>query len=299
MNSPAGDARIIDRGYQHYDGVRLGPGHGFWVMLRAGMERGMGIRRPFRTKILPWLLLLTAIAAVLISVGSHEANPAGAASPPTYPQFLGSRAFGLLLALFTALVAPDLLCPDRRERVLTLYFAAPITRLHYALARLASQCLLLLGLTLIPPLLLFVSNALFSNSAVGYVRDHLHDLGHLVVAGLLMALFYGVIGCAVAGFSDRRAVATGSIIGVLLVTGFAGGVIGEGLTFSGHQWFVLLDLQELPARVVRWLFGLPPIADSQALTPGTLDAWAYLVALVVVMVTGIATLLGRYRQGEI
>ena len=298
MKSPAGDARIIDRGYQHYDGVRLGPGNGFWVMLRAGMERGMGIRRPFRTKILPWLLVLTAIAAVLISVGSHEANPAGAAAPPTYPQFLGSRAFGLLLALFAALVAPDLLCPDRRERVLTLYFAAPITRPHYALARLASLCGLLLGLTLVPPLLLFVSNALFSDSAVGYVQDHLPDLGHLVSAGLLMALFYGAIGCVVAGFSDRRAVATGSIIGVLLVTGFAGTVIGEGLTFAGHQWFVLLDLQELPARVVRWLFGLPPIADSQALTPGTLADWTYLMALAVITIVSVATLLWRYQRTE-
>lgn len=298
MSQPAGDARIIDRGYQHYEGTRLGPGHGFWVMLRAGMERGMGIRRPFRTKILPWLLLLTAIAAVLISVGSHEANPYGAAAPPTYPQFLGSHAFGLLLALFAALVAPDLLCPDRRERVLTLYFASPITRSHYALARLASLCLLLLGLTLVPPLLLFASNALFSDSAIGYVQNHLHDLGHLGLAGILMALFYGAIGCAVAGFSDRRTVATGSIIGVLLVTGFAGGVIGEGLTFSGHQWFVLLDLVELPSRVVRWLFGLPPISPGQDTTRITLDGWVYLIALVVVILAGLATLLWRFQRME-
>jgi len=298
VSLPAGGARIIDRGYQHYEGNRLGQGHSFWVMVRGGVTRGMGIRRPLRTKVLPWLLLLAAIGAVLITVAAHEANPAGAAAPPTYAQFLGNGAFGLLLALFAALVAPDLLCPDRRERVLALYFAAPITRRHYALARLVSMSLLLLGLSLVPPVLLFASNALFSSSATGYVQDHLHDLGHLGLSGVLMALFYGAIGCAVASFSDRRAVAAGSIIGALLVTGFAGAVIGEGLTFSGHQWFVLLDLQELPARVVRWLFGLPPMPPGRDLTPITLDGWAYLIGLLAIIGAGLGTLLWRYQRME-
>jgi hypothetical protein len=70
------------------------------------------------------------------------------------------------------------------------------------------------------------------------------------------------------------------------------------LTFSGHQWFVLLDLVELPSRVVRWLFGLPPISPGQDTTRITLDGWVYLIALVVVILAGLATLLWRFQRME-
>ena len=298
MSVPAGGARILDRGYQHYEGRRLGQGHAFRVMLRAGLTRGMGIRRPFRTKILPWLLLLAANVPPIISLAAYEADPSHAALPPAYPELLGSGAFQILLLLFAAVTAPDLLCPDRRERVLSLYFASPITRTQYALARVGSVMILLLGLALLPGLTLFFGNALLAHSAVGYVQNHAHDLVHVVPAGVLPALFYASVACAVAAFSDRRAVAAGSLIGILLVTGFAGSVIGEGLTFPNHQWFVLIDLLELPSRVVRWLFNFPPIPSGRDSVPITLDGWAYMIALIVVTVVSLATLLWRYRRAD-
>jgi ABC-2 type transport system permease protein len=298
MSVPAGGARIVDRGYRHYEGKRLGPGHAFWVMLRAGLTRGMGIRRPFRTKILPWLLLLVANAPSIISLAAYKVNPLTADLPPAYPELLSNGAFQILLLLFVAVTAPDLLCPDRRERVLSLYFAAPITRAQYALARVGSVTTLLLGLGLLPGLVLFFGNALLANSFVGYIQNHAHDLAHVLLAGVLVPLYYGSLACAVASFTDRRAVAVGSLIGLLLVTGFAGSVIGEGLTFPNHDWFVLLDLIELPARVVRWLFGETPIAPSRDATPVILDGWAYLIALIVLIGAGLATLLRRYQRME-
>jgi ABC-2 type transport system permease protein len=298
VSVPAGGARIVDRGYRHYEGKRLGPSHAFRVMLRAGLTRGMGIRRPFRTKILPWLLLLVANAPSIISLAAFKVNPLTADLPPAYPELLSNSAFQILLLLFAAVTAPDLLCPDQRERVLSLYFAAPITRAQYALARVVGVTILLLGLGLLPGLVLFFGNALLANSFVGYIQNHAHDLAHVVLAGVLVPLFYGSIACAVAAFTDRRAVAAGSLIGLLLVTGFAGKVIGEGLTFPNHDWFVLLDLIELPARVVRWLFGETPIAPSRDATPVILDGWAYLIALIVLIGAGLATLLRRYQRME-
>ncbi|MGH2344573.1 MAG: hypothetical protein ACRDG4_05065, partial [Chloroflexota bacterium] len=155
MSVPARGARIVDRGYRRYEGRRLGRGHAFRVMLRAGLTRGMGIRRPVRTKLLPWLLLLVANAPSVISLAAYEVDPTHASLPPAYPELLGSGAFQILLLLFAAVTAPDLLCPDRRERVLALYFAAPITRTQYALARVGSVMTLLLGLALVPGLVLF------------------------------------------------------------------------------------------------------------------------------------------------
>jgi hypothetical protein len=133
---------------------------------------------------------------------------------------------------------------------------------------------------------------------MGYLRDHTHDLAHVLLAGVLMAVFYGALGCAVASFSDRRAVAAGSLIGLLLVSGFAGTVVGEGMTFSRHDWFVLLDLLQLPARVARWLFALPPIPLSSDSSAVHLDGWAYTITLLAVIVASLTTLLWRYQRME-
>ena len=59
-------ARIVDRGYQHYTGKRLGTAHAVWAMIRGALQRGLGIRRPARTKILPWLLIVAVYVPVLI-----------------------------------------------------------------------------------------------------------------------------------------------------------------------------------------------------------------------------------------
>ena len=155
-------ARIVDRGYQHYGGARLGSLHVVWAMTRSALAAGMGIRRPFYAKILPWALVLLVHVPVIVLLAVHVLNRESQTALPSYPE-LASGAFALLYLLFAAVVGPDMFCPDRRDRVLALYFTSPITRAHYVMARMGALALLLLALTLTPMLCLFVGNALLAS----------------------------------------------------------------------------------------------------------------------------------------
>ena len=264
MNDQSGSAaaaRIVDRGYQHYSGARLGRLHATWAMLRAGLARGMGIRRPFTAKILPWTLVFLAHFPVVVTLAVHALNSNTTSSLPSYAQ-LASGGFALLYFLFAAVVGPDLFCGDRRDRVLSLYFASPITRLHYVVARVSALALLLLALTLTPMLCLFVGNALLAPSAADFVRDNVRTLGHVLFAGVLLSLYCAALASAMSSLTDRRVYAGGALIGLLLVTSLVGSVLGQGIQFTGHDKFVLLDLLNLGARVTRWLFGQTPLTPN-------------------------------------
>ena len=291
-------ARIIDRGYQHYTGPRLGLNHALWTMLRGALGRGMGIRRPARAKILPWLLMVPVMAYAVIRLVSLSQGNGALASPMDYPTMLGRVA--LIFFLFSALVSADLLCPDRRERVLSLYFASPITRLQYAGAQVLGVAMLMLGLSLLPALVLFFGQAVLSSSAAGYVGDHTHDLAHIFVAGLLIALFYSTLACAVASFTDRRAYAVGAFLGLILVGAAAGNIIAVGITFPNHQDCILLDLSNLPIHAARWLWDpslTPTNPENKAqVAIAQLSGWSYLGASLGLIAVSVALMGWQYLR---
>ena len=100
IGETSGGARIVDRGYQHYQGTRLGSTHALWVMTRAAMRRAMGIRRSGRAKIMPWLLMLGAFVPVVITLAIRVVHPVahllhvhpGLGHPILYPGRRAGRA---------------------------------------------------------------------------------------------------------------------------------------------------------------------------------------------------------------
>lgn len=279
-------ARIVDRGYQHYDGTRLGLTHSFWVMLWAALKRGLGLRRSFYTKIMPWLLIAVAFLPVAIILGIVVIT--GQAMPSVYYVRLYS-SLATLFILFTGLVAPDLICADRRQRVTSLYFASPITRLHYIAAQVVSLILLTLTITLIPFVLIFFGNALLSPAFSTYVSNNAGDLLHVALIGALMAVFYSAIAMAVSSFTDKRAYATGGFLGLMLVSSVAGNVLASReLHFAGHENYILLSLGSMPVSVARWLFGQP--------LELALSGWAYLGTALGVIVVSLGLMVWRYQK---
>ncbi len=293
VRAPSGanvDARIVDRGYQHYTGARLAPSHAFGVMARAALRRAMGVRRSPRAKIAPWGLTVVAYAPTLVLLGLRFLIPGSARLPlPGYNVLLSNTV--ILFVLFAGLAAPDLLCADRRERVLSLLFASPITRLSYVWAQAGALFLLLLLLTLGPMLLLFAGSALLADSAGAYVRDHLGDLWHIVLSGGLLAVYYSAVATAVASFTDRRAYATGAFLGLMLVSGVVANVLTRVMRMAGHEWFALLDLVYLPFRPIYALFSGP-----SALYPRLGADWVPLVATLGVILVSLALTAWRYQR---
>ena len=91
----------------------------------------------------------------------------------TYRDYVGVSS---ALLLFVALVAPDVMCPDRRQRVLPLMFARPLTGVDYVVAKVGAIASILFAFSFLPQVVLFLGNMLVSDSASDYFTGHLDVL---------------------------------------------------------------------------------------------------------------------------
>jgi len=83
-----------------------------------------------------------------------------------------------------ALAAPEALCPDRRQRVLSLYYASPVRPLLYLLAQVAAVTVVMLLITLVPPLFLWAGNVGLAESPGAYFKDHAHTALRIAASGV-------------------------------------------------------------------------------------------------------------------
>ena len=93
------------------------------------------------------------------------------------------------LGLFAAIVAPLLLCPDRRDGVLSLYAARPITPADYVGARWAAfLAVMLRSPAWLPAAILFAWNALDASSPGSWLVDNWDVVPRFLAAGATVAL---------------------------------------------------------------------------------------------------------------
>jgi ABC-2 type transport system permease protein len=295
----AGHGAVYDRGYRPYDGPRGRRGAATFALYKASMRRALGIRRSWRQKFAPVLLLTIVTLPAIVNVGigyvTRNRSLLDRIEIITYREYVGVSS---ALLLFVALVAPDVMCPDRRQHVLPLMFARPLTGVDYVLAKVGAIATILFAFSFIPQVILFVGNMLVSDSALDYFTGHLEILWKVPFAVGLLALYYAVIGVAIASLTDRRIVAGASIIGLFLVTSItAAAVVGEHFRGEGGSAGALINVLALPLylRDLVFLGHIDPESPLNGVRNGGLLA---AVTYVSVLLVGAGVLLRRYRWVE-
>ena len=297
--NPAG--AIYDRGYRPYDGPRGGRRAATVALYRASIRRALGLRRSWRQKVPPFVLLaiVTVPAIVNVGIGYVTRDQVGRTFEfITYRDYVGVSS---ALLVFVALTAPDIVCPDRRQRVLPLLFARPLTGVDYVIAKVGAVFSVLFLFSYLPQVVLFVGQAFVSDSALDYTRDNLDVLWQVPVSVLFLAAFYAVVGIAVSSLFSRRIVAGASLIGLFLVTSITSSIlVGEPLEdqATGSAWAVL-DLLTLPLQLRDLVFLGHIDSDAQSPLKGVEYGGQYAVlAYLAVIAVGCIVLLRRYRWTE-
>jgi ABC-2 type transport system permease protein len=289
---------VYDRGYRPYEGERGQRGAATFALFKASVRRALGIRRSWRQKVAPFVLLgvVTIPAIVNVGVGYITRNEPvfDRIEIITYHEYVGVSS---ALLLFVAIVAPDVMCPDRRQHVLPLMFARPMTGFDYVVAKVGAITAILFAFSTIPQVVLFVGNMLVSDSALDYLTGHLDILWKVPAAVGLLALYFSVIGLAISSLTDRRIVAGASIVGFFLITSIASGVIVGDRVIGEGSPAALLNLFAMPLylRDLIFLGEIEPGSDLEGVENGGLLAIVTYAAIVLV---GIAVLLRRYRWVE-
>lgn len=262
MSAPA-DARIYDLGYRTYEGSRRGPAWAPVTVWRHTVQRVLGLRRPFRHKILPGIALLVALAPALVYVGIAGFLPVdliGKDLLPSYAEYYGVIAMALVL--FSSFVAPEALCTDRRTGMLDLYLSGPLDRNRYLAAKWAAVLAVMLLMTAGPQLFMLTSFTL--ENAGPPLREVPRVLLQIAASGVAVALLYTAVSMAVSSFTTRRAVAAVVTALILIVPGIVVDVVVQD---SGAP-DALSVLQPGVGREFAWrVFGEAHSADELAHVP--------------------------------
>lgn len=250
------DARLFDRGYKPYEGHRTGmPGaaRSLWM---AAVQRGLGLRREGREKALPFLVLFLAFVPAFVIIAFSVISPDPAVIPHYSLYYVYITA---AILLFTALVAPESLCNDRRSGLLSLYLASALTRSVYVAMKAGAVAAILLLVTIAPVLLMLLGLTFTSHGPDGFA-DAVALIGRILGAGIVLALFFTSIAMSVSSLTDRRTLASAGIIMLVLGTQIASRIIISGL--GAPDWVQVIDLRILPFELVHRIFGQPGFVPS-------------------------------------
>lgn len=265
-------------------------------MWRDGVRTSLGLGRPTTAKIAPWLLIALASVPVVVLVviaavvGSTPTDPDDF-ELPSYAEYYD---FAIVpLALFGAVVAPSLLCPDRRDGVLSLYAARPITPTDYVASRWAAFFTVGALVATLPELVLFAWNLLDAQDTGSWLGDNWDLIPRLVLAGLVVAATFTTLSLLAASFTVRRAYATIGTLAVLFVGSAVGGIAEENFTGTAADAVSLAALPQVVVDTVHWL-----LSDEVTDRPvsGAVSA-LWLAVLVILLTAWLARRTNRLVRG--
>jgi hypothetical protein len=288
VSGPSPGARVVDVRYGRYEGERRGRVVAVVALARASALLALGKRRGWLAKALPIGLTVVAFmpAFVVLGVRALFADRIRADLSEVLPYRGYFSMISVIMLAFSTLVVPELVCPDRRDRVLDLYFSTAVSRVEYVTAKILAALAPMAIVTLCPVLFLYVGNVLFAVHPLGYFQDHAGDLVRVLAAGLEIALYYALLSLAVASLTNRASFAIGGYLGLMVLSGAASSLLVDGL--GAGQGFNVLALPFVPIAVAQKLF-----RDTENFHPGW-GAWTAMWAAVCIV--SLAVLAIRYRR---
>ena len=213
-NTTAGPRSVIhDLGYRRYDGPRLGRAQIIRALAWHSFRAAFGFGRGAKAKIVPLVALVAlCLPAVVNAFAMSKGNPR-VVDYDIYQPTLRD----LVMTVFVAVQAPELVSRDLRSRVLPLYFARPIKTIDYPLAKylaFTGACLVMMEV----PLLLLYGGSIANVHGGAAVWGQTRALIPGLLVGLMWSVVLAAISLFLASLTGRRAFATGAVAIFFLLT---------------------------------------------------------------------------------
>ncbi|MGC1287211.1 MAG: ABC transporter permease [Streptosporangiaceae bacterium] len=211
---------IHDIGYRRYTGRRLGRAQIVRALYWHSLRSAFGLGRGAKAKIVPVIVfVIMCLPAIASAVTVANGNP----RPVPYDTYVFQLRV-VLMIIFVAAQAPELVSRDLRSHVLPLYFCRPLRRMDYPLAKLAAFITACLVIIEIPLVLLYLGTVAQSHGPHAIWTQTRAFIPGLLV-GLMWAVLLAAIGLALASLSGRRAYATGAIAIYFFLTWILAGIL--------------------------------------------------------------------------
>jgi ABC-2 type transport system permease protein len=295
MSEQAATGVIHDLGYRGYDGPRLGRVQIIKALTWHSFRSAWGIGRGVKAKIVPALALVVICLPAFVNAFAVARGNDRLFGYDVYSPTLRT----LVVTIFLAAQAPELVSRDIRSRVLPLYFSRPLRRLDYPLAKFIALTGALLVLIELPLIIMYVGTIASAKNSHGVwaeTRAFIPGLG----MGLVWAVLMAAIALVLASASGRRAYATGIVAIALFLTWTLAELLintegGFTATTAPAQLVGLLSPYTVIDGVRIWLGG-----TNQGMDPTSLGHYGPLYGLValVMLAASLGGLAARYRKAS-
>lgn len=281
---------IYDIGYRNYEGARLGRGYAFRTLYLHSLRTVFGLGRGGRSLIAPWALFafmnLPAVVQVVVTAMSG-----GQAVLVSYHDYM--QPVSLLLALFCAAQAPELVSRDQHSRVLPLYFSRSLRKHDYAVAKLLAMWSAVFILVLTPLFIILMGRLALPVDFGAAFRAESKNFLPILLTPVVFALAIGTPSVALASLMSRRGIASALVLGLFMLTLPISAILLEAVDRRWGDYGVLINPLFAAGGAVLALFGKKPDGPLQqaGLPP---EAYAVGVALFGILFS--LVLINRYRR---
>jgi ABC-2 type transport system permease protein len=283
---------IHDLGYRGYDGPRLGRAQIVRALTWHSFRSSFGIGRGAKAKIIPVLAFVAMCLPALVNAFAVARGNSRLFGYDVYSPTLRV----VVVTLFIAAQAPELVSRDLRSRVLPLYFCRPLRPGDYPLAKYLALTGALLLLIEVPLLILYagtIASASGGRAVWHETRALIPGLG----VGLMWAVLMAAIGLVLASRTGRRAYATGIVAITCFLTWSLSLLLlqaegGMTATSTGARLAGLFSPFTILDGVRMWLGGTSP---GEVANPGHYGP-LYGVLAVVLLAASLGGLAARYRK---
>jgi ABC-2 type transport system permease protein len=261
-----------------------------------GTRRVLGIRRKARRKIMPWLLVALALIPPIVFVGVAFVVPAGVANEFDLADANANffQLGGTIVMLFTALAAPELLIPDRKDGVLSMLSSRPLTSNDYLAARFAGAVTVVGGFLLLPQLLLFVGQA--GTDPDGLARGLINaapTIPRILAVTAIYVIAFVPLGFVIASLVKRKSIAASVFLAVIIgLTAFAEAIVRNSVV-PGGRWVALVAPINTADAANNWVFGT--VNNESLLAAADIHPLMGIAALVVIGSVAVMFSVRRYR----
>lgn len=283
------EGTVFDIGYRNYTGVREGRGRSRNAIFKDGIRIALGFGRGVKSKILPWFFIavFSMIGLIMAMIAGAADRIAGTAAAqqmnlPSHDDYYGIAAS--ILFVFASVVAPELLCRDKREGTINLYLVRPLTGTDYIASRWSAFMVVMLFATWLPQLILFLGLAMGDRVPLDYLQAHWLDVPKFMLAGVAMSAYATTLAMLTASFTTRRAYASVFLVGLFIITTpFTVGLAQE-IGGKAGEWISMFSLLNIPLHVSDAIFGGPgeltEDAPARAFGSTALVTWYFLWTVV-------------------